>query len=727
MTHPHLVADGKPLPIGKRIGKGGEGEVYLLANDTTQAIKIYTVADGTAREAKISAIIRMGLARQSSLIAFPLAIARDQSGHFKGFVMHLVRDHKPIFELYAPQARKQHFPRASYRFLTHAAINTAKAIAAVHKTGCVIGDINHSGILVSEDAMVALIDADSFQVIDGNNRYLCRVGVPEYTPPELQGMSLTDVVRTANHDAFGLAIAIFQLLTMGRHPFVGAYSKGEITIQRAISEFRFAYSRERSVGMAPPPAVCTLDDFPAFIASAFEAAFGPSQQYSRPSASQWVTLLGEFEQTLQTCKKNALHYYSAAAPACPWCRMEQKLRMVLFLPKDIDLGVFPTSFADTADFNLPLLWVQIEAIKAPTQNELAPTFPSLTLAPSAEAIAAKQKSSRSYALPAAGIVAGIALVIAAPGLWFIALGIAYLAFNLSKGPPDPSATFRQRFPATEDEWNQALDQRERRSGFKKVETLKASLVEAKKAYEALGAEQSNRIKRYQDERETLQKAKFLEKFRIRDHKISGVGPAKLATLTSYGIETAADITPENILRVPGFGPVNSKSLLEWQKKCAGGFSYNSAPTAANQHELNKIKAEIHQRGQALRQKLKSEAQQFAQAVQACRSSLAQGDPLLKDLHTRRSQIEADLNYLGIPLPPRPARPTPRRTPPKSATSTFNVRTPPHPQRAPTATTSPTCPQCRSPMVRRVARRGVRSGKPFWGCSRYPGCRGTRQI
>ena len=36
---------------------------------------------------------------------------------------------------------------------------------------------------------------------------------------------------------------------------------------------------------------------------------------------------------------------------------------------------------------------------------------------------------------------------------------------------------------------------------------------------------------------------------------------------------------------------------------------------------------------------------------------------------------------------------------------------------------PSCPSCQSPMVRRVARRGPRKGQPFWGCSRYPTCRG----
>ncbi|UCV06849.1 restriction endonuclease [Dechloromonas denitrificans] len=36
-----------------------------------------------------------------------------------------------------------------------------------------------------------------------------------------------------------------------------------------------------------------------------------------------------------------------------------------------------------------------------------------------------------------------------------------------------------------------------------------------------------------------------------------------------------------------------------------------------------------------------------------------------------------------------------------------------------------CPQCGSGMVVRTAKRGASAGEKFWGCSRYPACRGTR--
>ncbi len=44
-----------------------------------------------------------------------------------------------------------------------------------------------------------------------------------------------------------------------------------------------------------------------------------------------------------------------------------------------------------------------------------------------------------------------------------------------------------------------------------------------------------------------------------------------------------------------------------------------------------------------------------------------------------------------------------------------------------ATQEPLCPQCGKPMVRRLARTGSSAGQPFWGCSGYPNCKGTRPI
>lgn len=38
---------------------------------------------------------------------------------------------------------------------------------------------------------------------------------------------------------------------------------------------------------------------------------------------------------------------------------------------------------------------------------------------------------------------------------------------------------------------------------------------------------------------------------------------------------------------------------------------------------------------------------------------------------------------------------------------------------------PACPLCAQPMRLRLARKGAHAGSQFWGCSRFPDCRGTR--
>lgn len=39
--------------------------------------------------------------------------------------------------------------------------------------------------------------------------------------------------------------------------------------------------------------------------------------------------------------------------------------------------------------------------------------------------------------------------------------------------------------------------------------------------------------------------------------------------------------------------------------------------------------------------------------------------------------------------------------------------------------SPACPKCGSQMVQRLAQKGSQAGNQFWGCTRFPACRGVR--
>lgn len=46
---------------------------------------------------------------------------------------------------------------------------------------------------------------------------------------------------------------------------------------------------------------------------------------------------------------------------------------------------------------------------------------------------------------------------------------------------------------------------------------------------------------------------------------------------------------------------------------------------------------------------------------------------------------------------------------------------------PASPESPACPLCNKPMRKRTARHGRNAGQPFWGCSAYRDCKGTRPI
>ena len=50
-----------------------------------------------------------------------------------------------------------------------------------------------------------------------------------------------------------------------------------------------------------------------------------------------------------------------------------------------------------------------------------------------------------------------------------------------------------------------------------------------------------------------------------------------------------------------------------------------------------------------------------------------------------------------------------------------------PERVSIPFATPKCPQCGTDMVERTARRGDNAGQKFWGCRKYPQCKGTRPL
>jgi DNA-binding helix-hairpin-helix protein with protein kinase domain len=314
---------GGQIRLGRQIGKGGEGAVFEAQDRNEVAVKLYWPTKAADRRDKVGAMVAAAWSKSNSFVAYPIDALYTPAGAFAGFTMRRIGGHKPVHLLYSPSSRKLEFTGANFRFLIRAALNAARAVASVHATNCVIGDVNHSGFLVSEKATITLIDSDSFQVIAAGKSFLCQVGTPEYTPPELQHSRFDRIKRTQNHDNFGLAVLIFHLLFMGRHPYSGRFhGRGDMPLERAIAEFRFAYSASKTTSMEPPPNAPLLSDFPDYIAEGFEEAFGRAGVQERPKPEKWIELLKRLEGDTQQCSTNPAHHHVRGKP-CPWCKMEQ--------------------------------------------------------------------------------------------------------------------------------------------------------------------------------------------------------------------------------------------------------------------------------------------------------------------------------------------------------------------------------------------------------------------
>ncbi|MDO4904703.1 MAG: hypothetical protein Q4A16_04000 [Lautropia sp.] len=326
-------SDGKTLTLGRQLGAGGEGVVNQVINLKGYAVKRY-LDDDPAKLAekarKIEAMVRAGLARNEheslSFAAFPVDTVHTPHGEFAGFLMRVFDRRWQLHEVFSPLFfREQHedFPQYDYRFLVCVATNIARAVANIHATGCVIGDMNASGMLISDDGTVALVDADSFQFDTGREAFFCEVGQIEYTPPELQGQSFKGVYRDRRHDAFGLAVLLFQTLMLGRHPFMGVPEVGEVpSVGESIRRRQYAYAENRRTGLRPPQGYPRISAFSGELAGLFSQAFDAEEGDPRPDAACWVEALERYEKSLRRCRRYGRHYYPRTIGHCPWCEMK---------------------------------------------------------------------------------------------------------------------------------------------------------------------------------------------------------------------------------------------------------------------------------------------------------------------------------------------------------------------------------------------------------------------
>jgi len=718
MTMQDIVIGKDRVSVAELIGKGGEGTVYAIKGRSGQAVKIYNSSLRAKREGKVRAMVGEGLAAKTDLIAYPGEVVTDSRGNFLGFVMRLLSGYRPLHELYSPKSRQRYFPKMDYRFIVHTAMNVARAVGKVHQAGCVIGDLNHSGILVAQDATVALIDADSFQFSLNGKAFPCVVGVPDFTPPELHGKNLASIQRTIEHDNFGLAVAIFHLLFMGRHPYAGCYKGPDISLGDAIAQNRFAFSlaRQAATQTVPPPGALTLDIFSDSIARTFEDAFGMTPD-ARPSAQDWIYALGTLVESLNHCTKAETHYYPINSGSCVWCKLTTSSGFDMFPNLT---SVTPNIPNDSRGTEMAIR--EILGFSFPTAVDLLPTAATPRGASNTlrEARSGKRWHVLFSLLLMGGAVAGF--IHTAP-VWPLWAGLAiwgWLAFSERAVETGP---FLQAFKDADERVQRELNAFVHRNGMTEAVKVRGDLDAAIAAYRSHDDALTRELMVMKSNRESRQRQAYLDRYPIRSARISGIGPAKIATLISFGIETAADVNQSAVLRVPGFGNVMTGKLVAWRRGHASRFKYDRTPNAQD------ISDERALRGRFAAEKAKLESTirnglgtlRNAKARLGALSARASSERALTDALTVRAQAEKDLLELGVSVPASTVTltvtPPTKSTPQPSRASQFTA-----PKRVAVTPATPTCPSCRSLMRRRSGRYGQ-----YWGCSQYPACKGTRKI
>ena len=498
------------------------------------------------------------------------------SGKIRGFVMYKLDQYEPIHKLYGPAHRKQVFPNANWAFLLHTAKNLAAAFATIHSNGHIIGDINQGNVYVAPDSTVKLIDCDSFQMFFNNKIYPCEVGISHFTPPEMQALkSYNGFHRTQNHDNFGLAVLCFHLLFMGRHPFSGIYQgKHYLTLEEAIKNYQFAFGKKPYLReVKPPPNCITMEVIPDNLANLFELAFteNTSSYFSRPTAVNWFGVLDNFEKQLVTCRRESIHVYYRNLPNCPWCQLEEKSGILFFVSTLNDSIKSP-------NFNIEKIWSKIVSIQSPgpapvldlNKIKVSPT----PLPP--EVLLAKVKIVSIRIIAVLMLIFSIFLAIGLKIFGIVIIGL-FISMAINKASEKNSPEYYRRkniLVLAEKDWKEKEKEWERATGDYVFKDKLNYLHKIRNEYKNLPAKYSKEKQNLHSTIRERQLNKYLSQFFIDNYRITSIGQGRKAILSSFGIETAADITMHRILNIDGFGPYLTKELMLWRKSIENKFVFN---------------------------------------------------------------------------------------------------------------------------------------------------------
>jgi serine/threonine protein kinase len=329
MVETYSSKNGGRIRVGNELGRGGEATVYEV-DDSTVA-KIYHKPQNGPKEDKLGAMVQNPPPTEDSnnnlVLVWPQELLYDNAGRLAGFTMPRAEDGQKEIVNYWNRASfkkmvglsKEEFGKKQGEIddlLATIGRNFVRIVSSLHHRRYILGDINESNIRVGLTGRIAILDPDSFQIYDHIRRviYRCPVGKPEFTDPDLMKliqadlcnasrcpngsaghrMSYACVDRTVGHDNFAIAIVLFKLLMVGRHPFDIRHHEGQYP--EKIIEGQFPYK--------PPFDKCPTGTVPRWkdLNSAWQIYF--TNTFTTDRRYSTVEVLALFEDSPPFSKPN---------------------------------------------------------------------------------------------------------------------------------------------------------------------------------------------------------------------------------------------------------------------------------------------------------------------------------------------------------------------------------------------------------------------------------------
>ncbi|MFC1401082.1 MULTISPECIES: hypothetical protein [Streptacidiphilus] len=330
-----ILLDGRSVLLSDRpLKSGGEAAVYTVVGDDGVVVKVYRDTPGPQQERRLERMLTMTPLggrptdrAQPSELAWPTAQARGADGGFLGYAMQRFGepDHVRLVGLFTRAQRMRLFPgRVDWRFLLGVGWNLAFMTARMHHEGLVVGDFSSNNVVVDANGFVTFLDCDSIAFTDpATGEYFpCLMQTADYCAPERQkGGPATEA-----GDDFALAVLVYQLLSVGNHPFGGVPhdSDSQSTVKDNIAaSCSYVVQPERVV---VPRGVLDPGVLPPELLLLARAAFGPgvADPAARPSAEAWLRALDLERSRVRVCPARPHHTYGSHLQACPWCgRLER--------------------------------------------------------------------------------------------------------------------------------------------------------------------------------------------------------------------------------------------------------------------------------------------------------------------------------------------------------------------------------------------------------------------